>query len=1280
MAKRVVASTFPTKAAPTEGRYETLRTLGQGGAGAVYLVRDRETGGLLALKKLLRFDPKSVLRLKREFRSIADMHHRNLVELYDLEATGDGWFLTMEYVDGTDLLTHLARAGAFESGDHSRDVTRDLKLSSLRDGKPKDLAAVTAVFHQLASGIQALHRAGMLHRDLKPSNVMVAKGRVVVLDFGLVRELDPADAQLTQDGTIAGTPAYMAPEQAAGIALSEATDWYAFGVMLYQALCGELPIDGRSAFDIITRKTTTDPMPIEQIVSDLPRELVELCNGLLARDPQHRPAGHEVLNVLGGFTLQPSTDTARLSLDGTHITQTANHSKSTSALVGRQHEIEQLATAMSDSCEGACVIAHVRGTSGSGKTTLVQQFLARLEDSPPHVAFSGPLILRSRCNEREAMPYKALDGIMDALVQHLLDLDDFDLGRLLPVDVTDLAQLFPTLQRVPSVKRLVETTRARGEAVEARIRGERALRELLANTSAKRPLVLWFDDLQWGDLDSTNMLKAWPEQLASSPILLIYSYRREEMATSPCLRELFGPAQRPRPSQAIEHIVDLSGLEPEAVRELCERRLGGVARERPELVQRIAAESQGSPFLVSQLAALVQAKLARGDQKLDELSIEQLVDQATNLLAPEATRTLNVLAIAGRPLSPKMALRAAGVHKESRALLHSMRGLRLIRTRDTGGSQLLEVYHDRVREGVLASLSRADSERTHAALLEVLEQTPDPDPGWLHALALGASQPSAALRHGANAAERAETALAFERAIELYRRCIDLSVPSSAEHLRLLRRLADCLSRAGHGVGAAEAYLEVAKHQDPATAVSCTRLAASHFMRSGDFERGDRIVRDVLAAFQIRVPESEAGLYAAIAWERAAMAFRGLDFTPRDEPPDAKTSATLELYGTLAIEYQVFDPVRAAYFQARLLRMALAAREPYRVARALCTAAVVTCVNGSPRAARETDEILARAAEIERRLNKPVLRAAVLATRALTAYMLGRPREIIQPAYEAERIYRADPGTEPSGDYYHRFAVVAVRIGGLLALGQYQRATVELAVAREEALLTHNQNALLQISLVQTVLDGIYNRMESAKARLLEERELLPRVRFGPLHTLHMISVMRVACSTHDYAWAEPWLERAWEEWKKSIVRRSAFMNLLAYGARLRYLVNRHVVERRTENLEDVLRADLKAAARTPFEEGRVGIVARTRGRLAYLAGRREEAVELLRLSIEALERGGTPSEAARERYGLAFMIGGEEGRAMAAECDRLMREAGVVDPLTEVWANYPELRGVSFD
>jgi hypothetical protein len=173
-----------------------------------------------------------------------------------------------------------------------------------------------------------------------------------------------------------------------------------------------------------------------------------------------------------------------------------------------------------------------------------------------------------------------------------------------------------------------------------------------------------------------------------------------------------------------------------------------------------------------------------------------------------------------------------------------------------------------------------------------------------------------------------------------------------------------------------------------------------------------------------------------------------------------------------------------------------------------------------------------------------------------------------------------------------------------------------------------------------------------------------------------MISVMRAMCGTHDYTWSEAWFEDAWKQWEKSLVRRSAFMNMLAYGVRLRYLVNRHVVERRTEDLEDVVRADLKTASRSPFEEARVGVVTRTRARLAYLAGRREEAIELFQVPVESLERIGATGEVYRERYALALMRGGDEGRAMATECDRRMRESGVVDPLAEVFSNYPELKG----
>lgn len=1270
-------STFPSNPAPSETRYETLRTLGQGGTGTVYLARDRETGEVIALKKLLRMDPKSVLRVKREFRSLADMHHRNLVELYDLGAGSDGWFLTMEYVDGADLLTHLG-CSPHESGDRDIGSTRELGLPRARSESARDLEPTLSAFHQLASAIRALHQTGMLHRDLKPSNVLVSAGRVVVLDFGLVRGLDAADVLLTQDGLISGTPAYMAPEQAIDQTLGEAADWYAFGVMLYQALTGELPIEGRTAVELILRKTTNDPQPIERLVPELPLDLIELANALLRREPEQRPRGDDVLHTLERMLGHSSMDISRVSMDLSFTTQTVTRGQSAPALVGRRAELEQLAAALDEAREGVSVVAHVRGASGAGKSTLVQQFLTSFEDDSSRLGSVEPLVLRSLCNEREAMPYKALDGVMDSLVQHLLELNDFDLGRLLPVDVAELAQLFPVLQRVPSVRRLLETTKTRVDALQARMRAEAALRELFSRLAMRRPLVLWIDDLQWGDLDSTNILKAFPEQLAASPILLIFSYRSDEVETSPCLRALLERAPRARAEQIRERLIELSALDQDEVRLLCERRLGTVARDRPDLIGRIAGESQGNPFLVSQLAALVQAKLAHGEADLAGLSIEQLVGQATELLAPEATRTLKALAIAGRPLSPKLALRAAGVRSEGRAFLHALRGLRLIRVRDMGTSQLLEVYHDRVREGVLASLDPAERERIHGDLLAVLEQQPDIDADWLYALALGAAQPAVALRYGLLAAERAESALAFERAAELYQRCIELSGPSTADSNKLRLRLAEALARSGHGVRAAEAYLEAAKGVEPTAAIRCRRLAASHLLRYGECARGEAIVREVFEALDLSLPETDAGVIAALVWERTALAFRGLEFRSAAGPLPSGIAETIELYATLSIEYQALDPLRAALFQSRALRAALAAGDPWHVARAMCATAIVTCVNGSARSAREADALLSRADALSRELGIESLHADVLASRAVCSYMLGRTHDILDVSYEAERIYRADLRSEASADYFHRFVVVAIRIMTLISLGQNERALAELRRSLDEARATNNHNAILQLTVCQTFVDGLNNQIENSKARLLEERKLLAGDRLGPLHTLHMIAVMRTSCGTHDYVWSEAWLEAAWKEWKRSPVRLSAYMSMLAISARLRFLINRHVVERRSENLADVVRVDLKAADRMPFEEA-VGLTARVKARLEFLAGRRAAAIEYLKTTIEVLDRAGATSEVVRDRYALGFLLGGAEGAALRAESDRRMREMGTIDPLADLHTYYPELMGEDF-
>jgi hypothetical protein len=1265
-----VAMTSQTSSVKPEldgSRYEFERSLGQGGAGAVHLVRDRESGEQLALKKLFRMDAKSVLRLKREFRSLADMNHPNIVKLYDLGRASDAWFLTMEYLDGTDLLSYVAQA---TSG------------ATVVDG-PAGLLTQAAVyrerlipaFYQLACGMAALHRAGMLHRDLKPSNVLVSNHRVVVLDFGLVRELDHDATRVTDDGSISGTPAYMAPEQALGRELSEASDWYAFGAMLYEALSGELPHDG-TLLQIMRGKLESDPLPIEQLVPNVPPRLAQLCMALLQREPEQRPSGAEILSVLEP-TRPALPATAPLTLTGetTHHTNTQTQTTAT-RLFGRQAELAQLWAAMAQAEDGQAVVVHVRGESGAGKSALVEHFFEQLDEQASVLGRSDVLLLRSRCYEREAMPYKALDGVMDALVRHFAGLDDFEVGHLLPAEIRLLTRLFPVLERVHAVQRLLADSKPLGEAAQDRKRAEFALRDLFGRLALRKPLVLWIDDLQWGDLDSASILQSWLRQPTQGSILFVFSYRSDEIDTSSCLRQLLQRDARVEDSaRAVEHTLHIAPLGSADTEALCLLRLGAHANGHADLVQRIAREAQGSPYLVSQLTALAEAKLARGDTDLQALSIDELVVQTNTLLADEAKQVLAVLAVGGRPMLPKIALRAAGVRRDGRAVVHSLRGLNLVRTRDVGGERLLEVYHDRVREGVQASLNAARRQRIHEDLLRALEYSGHSDPDWLHSLAMGAGQRGLALRYGLTAAERAFATLAFQRAAELYRVCIELTEEGAANRGELWAKLALALASGSRGVQAADAYLEAAKLSSPHDALAFTRAAASHLLRCGRFERGEALVRSVLTAMQLSLPETENGLLAAIAWERARLSLRGMRYTIRseDELP-ATLLANIDVFDSLHIETLSYDPLRGALFQVRSLRWALDAGEPKRVLRGLCSAANMASVSGSREAGRDVDDLLQRADGLAVQLGTDDDRAFVVSSRAVCMFMLGRPREVFEPAYEAERLYRTNSRGDAHGDYHRRFTVVAARIGALQAVGNHAVFLSELKATSDEARAADNRSALLQLMLNQTVAEEVQNCPQLARPRLDEQYTQLPKDRFGTLHVLYLISIMRAACATGDFEWANEQLQELWPKYRRSPAHRSGFLALLAHSVHARFLLNRHVAQGGGDPAQ-LVRDDLRRL-RNMHLQWCAGSTTRLDARVAKFSGESKAAIALLRQSVEHFTRADAPDEIVRNQYALGCLVGGDEGANLRAQSARALQGNGIVDPIADLRSYFPELVG----
>jgi eukaryotic-like serine/threonine-protein kinase len=256
------------------GRYRPLRPLGTGGTGSVWLVRDEQTGLDVSLKIVAR-EGKAAARAEREAAAAARLRHPSCLRAYAFARDSRHVYIAYEFVPGRTF------------------------REALRSGALQDADAIEACA-QVSDGLAHAHRAGILHRDVKPSNVLLAEGDRVsarLLDFGLARM---AEAEtLTAQGDVPGTLAYIAPERLAGEPASEASDVWAVGVMLWEALVGRHPFWQTSMLDT-ARAIEAGAPSLGLLRPDLPKRLIQLVDRALALDPARRPAAAELADSLRG--------------------------------------------------------------------------------------------------------------------------------------------------------------------------------------------------------------------------------------------------------------------------------------------------------------------------------------------------------------------------------------------------------------------------------------------------------------------------------------------------------------------------------------------------------------------------------------------------------------------------------------------------------------------------------------------------------------------------------------------------------------------------------------------------------------------------------------------------------------------------------------------------------------------------------------------------------------------------------------------------------------------
>jgi tetratricopeptide (TPR) repeat protein len=956
-------------------RFRLVRFLGRGGMGVVYEAFDEVNAVPVALKLLPVVNPDMLLRFKREFRAVADVRHPNLVRLGELVSEGSQWFFSMELVQGIDLISYVRGVEPARSPSAAPILARDAATPMVLPGdeirRPEPLAGASyreerlrPAFAQLAWALAALHAAHCVHRDVKPSNVLVtAEGRVVLLDFGLV---SAASIETTQSG--AGTPEYMAPEQVAHHPVTAAADWYAFGVILFELLTGRLPFEGLP-HEILYRKQHGRPPRVAQLVPDTPPALAALCDGLLNSDPDSRFSGTAVLAELA-----PPPD-------GRAAEPPASNDEPP-RFVGRESELDLIESALAAVRTGGGGQALiVRGESGVGKSALVRAFL------DAHAGVEGTVLLTARCYERELVPFKALDGLVDVLTHMLRKMDGAILEEIIPQRAAVLLQAFPVLGRVPVIAHAPQE-HVGPDPREVRASMFAVFRQLLRALGERVPIIAFVDDLQWADADSLALLS---EVLRppGAPRLLLLGTLRTPTADEPVARLL--SAGLP------EQHLPLANLRDAAARTLARGLLvSGGAVDPDGGADLIARESAGHPLFLLELART--AHLRRGDDA--PLTLDGVLRAQMEAFSAPAVRILRTLAVAGAPTPVRMLRRLTALDGATAVrLFDELRSAKLVSSVSDRGDELLDFSHDRIRQVARLSTSTADARELHEQLAEAFEDAGNSLRAAGHWREAG--HPDRAAVHFSSAARRAAEALAFDRAVAHYKDALALGNWSEEQRRDLLVGLGDALSNVGRGAEAAPNYLAAARNAGSAHGLDLRRRGAEELIRSGRLDEGREVATEALADAGLKFASSPV---RALLAQRAVLRLRGRRFRSRTAEEIApRELARVDLCWSISSGLGLMDPVQGAHFQVRSLLLALAAGEPYRVARGIAGEAAYAAAQGDD---ARSGRLLAEAAAIAAKLDHPHATGIVSLMSGLSAHLGGRFAPALEHLVTAEQIFR----------------------------------------------------------------------------------------------------------------------------------------------------------------------------------------------------------------------------------------------------------------------------------
>ncbi len=1183
-------------------RFRVLARLGSGGFGDVYRVTDEFAGDeSLALKVLRTSDPLALHYFKREFRSLADIHHRNIITLRELIAYRERWMFTMELVDGVDFLKFLEMQ------------------PSLQDR----YAALRSCLVQLAEGLAALHQRGLLHRDVKPSNVLVTPaGRLVLLDFGLVRAYgEDVDSTFT----FAGTPDYMSPEQAAGEAVGEPSDWYAVGVMLYRALTGRKPFHGNS-FEVLRRKQNERPVPPADTTSGLPVELNDLCVKLLELDPLKRAS---------------YADVARLApLEaGIQVREPQG-----ALFVGRAEPLRNLADAYA-AVEDRPVIVHLCGPSGMGKTVLLREFIRHLGTDASALVFAG------RCYEGESVPYQALDDLIDHIGQHFRRLPADRVDQLLPRNFAVLVRMFPVLAPFLSgdLRPAVNL-----DSIQLRTRALAALREMLGRLTERHRIVLAIDDLQWGDADGCAALNDLLSTADCPPILAVLAYRSEDIDASAPLKALRDPARQPSSRKTI--FIDLNRLENADAGELARSLMAPSADE--ATLRRIVEQSGGSPFLIHEIVRWINSRGAI-PVLAQPFSFADVIRSRVNNLSPGSRHFLELIAVAGQPTGLSI-MQAAGIPNALPAR-DELSATRLVRSRVVRGREEVEIYHDRIRLTILAGMDAEILLRRHRELARAFEAAGGQDPERIAVHFDQAHDPQSCCRYALLAARRAVEVLAFNKAALFFEMALATQTLDPGESRLVHRECADALANAGCGPESSEHYLAACAGATIDERLEWNLRAAEQLLYSGHVDRGLAIFETVLGQVGIKLPKASSRATLDLLARRLHLKIRGLRWREA-AAGNAPRSILLKIdtCASVATGLSLVDVARGASLQTTSLLLALRAGDPSRIARALAMEAAYASTAGV-RAKERVKRLLGLARDLSGRSGDRHAMELTSVMTAACAWNAGRWDECYRQAHAAREAL--DERYEHL--MWERDTAAIFEVDGLRWMGRW---SVMKAILPELLADARLRGDLYAQAILQMHGGSCAALANDDPARAREGLAILERWSNTGFHVEHLVEThnrAEIALYLGNGMDANSLILQRWPALRQSLLLRVQALHIQMRSLRARAALCAALDERSISQRKDLLRSAQRESHAIRRQNAGWGyaLADLIQGGIESASGRREEAIATYRRADTAAVASGMGLHSAVARRSQGSLMGGDAGRQLVAAAESELAAEGIANP-----------------